>query len=52
MFQNIYYIFYLAEVKIAPFSPPNVEAATKMGMIHAPYPRTRSANVYKNTTDD
>ena len=36
---------YLAEVKIAPFRPPNVDAATKRGMIHAMTPNVRSANV-------
>ena len=36
---------YLADVKIAPFKPPNVDAATNKGMIHDMTPNILSANV-------
>ena len=36
---------YLDDVNMAPFKPPNVEAATNMGIIHDAAPSMRSANV-------
>ena len=38
-------VIYLEEVKIAPFKPPNVEQATKKGMIHDMTPNVLSAKV-------
>ena len=38
---------YLAAVNMAPLRPPNVDAATNIGMIHDITPNVKSAYVYK-----